>query len=54
MVESRMARHPEGLSGGTAALPDWDLCDLYASPDDPRIAADTDATEEAAKLFTAR
>jgi oligoendopeptidase F len=54
MVESRMARHPEGLSGGAAALPDWDLRDLYSSPDDPRIAADTDTTEEAAKLFTAR
>jgi oligoendopeptidase F len=54
MVESRMAHYPEGLSGGPAGLPDWDLRDLYASPADPRIAADCKATEEAAKAFAAR
>jgi oligoendopeptidase F len=54
MVESRMAHHPEGLSGGAAALPDWDLSALYASPDDPRIAADSDATDAAAQAFAAR
>ena len=54
MVKSRMVHYPEGLSGGAAALPDWDLSALYASPDDPRIMADSKATEEAAKRFAAR
>ena len=54
MVESRMARYPEGLSGSAAALPDWDLRDLYASPGDPKIAADSAATEDGAKAFFAR
>jgi oligoendopeptidase F len=41
--------------GGTApeALPAWDLSDLYAAPEDPRLAADLDAAEEAAKALQA-
>ena len=54
MVENRLALYPEGLTGGAAALPDWDLRDLYASPDDPRIVADCRSTEEAAKAFASR
>ena len=53
MVESRMVFLPEGLAGG-AGLPDWDLADLYASPDDPKIAADSTAVAEGAKAFAAR
>ena len=33
------------------AVPGWDLGDLYAGLDDPRIAADLSATLEAAKAF---
>jgi len=42
--------------GGTApaeALPAWDLSDLYAGADDPRLAADLDAAEAEAKAFEA-
>jgi oligoendopeptidase F len=54
MTETRIARHPEGLSAGAAALPVWDLRDLYAGPQDPRIAADLSAAQEAAEAFAAR
>ncbi len=36
------------------ALPSWDLSDLYASPDDPRIDADLGRAEEAARDFESR
>nr|WP_240791037.1 M3 family oligoendopeptidase [Roseomonas sp. AR75] len=42
--------------GGAAtaeALPSWDLSDLYASPEDPRLASDLDAAEAEAKAFSA-
>ncbi|HOT83101.1 MAG TPA: M3 family oligoendopeptidase [Candidatus Defluviicoccus seviourii] len=35
-------------------LPVWDLSHLYAGPEDPRIAADLDAAERAAKAFHGR
>ena len=35
------------------ALPTWDLSDLYASPEDPRIAADLTAVADEAKAFAA-
>jgi oligoendopeptidase F len=40
--------------GGPAAaeaLPAWDLSDLYASPEDPKLAAELDAAEREAKAF---
>jgi oligoendopeptidase F len=54
MIETRLARHPEGLSGGAAALPDWNLNDLYAGPQDARIGADLAAAQEGAQAFAAR
>ncbi len=52
MPESRRATAgsvPAGAPG--RGLPRWDLGDLYASPEDPAIAADLDrAAEEAARL----
>ncbi len=41
--------------GGDAAegLPEWDLSDLYAGADDPRLAADLDAAEAEARAFEA-
>jgi oligoendopeptidase F len=41
------------VSGGPAAeaLPAWDLSDLYAAPEDPRLTADLDAAEAEAKAF---
>jgi oligoendopeptidase F len=43
-------------TGGAAAdgLPAWDLSDLYASAEDPRLAADLDKAEAEAKAFQAR
>ena len=43
-------------AGGEAGppLPVWDLSDLYASPEDPRLAADLDRAEERGKAFAAR
>nr|WP_246524023.1 M3 family oligoendopeptidase [Neoroseomonas eburnea] len=35
-------------------MPVWDLSDLYAGPDDPRLAADLDRTEQEARAFEAR
>ncbi|WP_369796805.1 M3 family oligoendopeptidase [Belnapia sp. F-4-1] len=35
-------------------MPVWDLSDLYASPEDPRLAADLDRAEEEGKAFAAR
>jgi oligoendopeptidase F len=40
--------------GGPAAGVRWDLSDLYAGPDDPRIDADLDAGLAAAREFAAR
>jgi oligoendopeptidase F len=42
--------------GGSAAeaLPVWDLSDLYAGQDDPKLAADLAAAEAAAKAFEQR
>ena len=43
-------------SGGTApaeALPAWDLSDLYAAPEDPKLAADLDRAEAEARRFEA-
>jgi oligoendopeptidase F len=46
-----IARHPEGFSGQNAPLPVWDLGDLYASPEDPRIGADLEGAASRASLF---
>jgi oligoendopeptidase F len=35
-------------------LPSWDLADLYAGPEDPRLAADLDRAEADAKSFAER
>jgi oligoendopeptidase F len=43
------ARHGGGATA--EALPAWDLSDLYASAEDPRLAADLDAAEAEAKAF---
>lgn len=44
---------PGGHGPGAEALPAWDLSDLYASPEDPRLAADLDRAEAEAKAFNA-
>jgi oligoendopeptidase F len=49
MRKSEIVRQPEGLSG--AALPVWDLSDLYGAPDDARIEADLAAADAAATAF---
>jgi oligoendopeptidase F len=53
-METRLARHPEGLSGGTGALPDWNLSDLYAGSNDARIEVDLTAAQEGARAFAVR
>src|SRR3990172_4241514 len=43
----------EGSAGATAretsALPEWDLSDLYTSPDAPEVARDLDASAKEAR-----
>ncbi|WP_407927529.1 M3 family oligoendopeptidase [Belnapia mucosa] len=43
-------------AGGEAGvpLPVWDLSDLYASPEDPKLTADLDGADAAGKAFAAR
>ncbi|MCO6419753.1 M3 family oligoendopeptidase [Siccirubricoccus sp. KC 17139] len=41
-------------AGGEAGLPSWDLSDLYASPEDPALAADLDRAEAEGQAFAAR
>jgi len=53
---SRDTARPRGpLAGGATveALPAWDLSDLYASPQDPKLAADLDRAGIDAKAFRA-
>jgi oligoendopeptidase F len=43
-----------GPPQGGAALPVWDLSDLYRSPEDPALAVDLDRAEAEAKAFAER
>ena len=43
-----------GAPPGVGTLPAWDLSDLYASPEDPALAADLDRAEAAARGFAER
>jgi oligoendopeptidase F len=45
---------PLDAAGPDAALPVWDLSDLYAGTDDPRLAADLDRAESEARAFETR
>ena len=54
MRHSRIVRHPEGLSSSGTDLPAWNLNDLYAGLDDPRIAADLQSAQDAAVAFESR
>jgi len=45
---------PLDAAGPDAALPVWDLSDLYAGPDDPRLAADLDRAESDSRSFETR
>ncbi len=47
-------RAPLDAAAAPGALPEWDLSDLYAAPDDPRIGADLDRIEAQARAFEAR
>ena len=38
----------------TEALPTWDLTDLYAAVDDPKIDSDMDASRQQASAFESR
>jgi oligoendopeptidase F len=53
MRKTEFLRHPDGFAGGQEALPSWDLSDLYAAPEDPRIAADLKALQTDAAAFEA-
>ncbi|MGF1554455.1 MAG: M3 family oligoendopeptidase [Paracoccaceae bacterium] len=57
MVDCRAARLPEDVAASAAPdlgeLPVWDLSDLYAGADDPRLAADLDRVAEEARAFAA-
>ncbi|MBR0648890.1 M3 family oligoendopeptidase [Roseomonas terrae] len=45
---------PLDAAAGDAALPVWDLSDLYGGPDDPALAADLDRAEADARAFEGR
>jgi oligoendopeptidase F len=46
---------PDGTASAAAAdIPTWNLADLYASPQDPAIAADLAETQTRAKAYRAR
>ena len=45
---------PLDAAGGDGALPAWDLADLYAGTEDPRITADLDRAEAEARAFAER
>ncbi|SHJ50800.1 oligoendopeptidase F [Roseomonas rosea] len=45
-TEARIGGIPAG-----EALPEWDLRDLYARPDDPKLLGDLDAAEASARAF---
>lgn len=47
-------RAPLDAAAAPGALPVWDLSDLYAAPDDPRIGADLDRIEAQARAFETR
>jgi oligoendopeptidase F len=47
-------RAPLDAAAAPGALPVWDLSDLYAAPDDPRIGADLDRIEAQARAFEQR
>ena len=42
-----------GAAAAGEALPEWDLRDLYAGPEDPRLKADLEAAERSARAFEA-
>ncbi len=46
-------RAPLDTTGGDAALPAWDLSDLYRGPADPALTADLDRAEDDARGFEA-
>ncbi|MDD2796027.1 M3 family oligoendopeptidase [Acidocella sp.] len=54
MHPTQIARHPEGFSAPGGTLPAWNLGDLYAGLDDPRIAADLQSAQDAAAAFESR
>lgn len=47
-------RAPLDAAAAPGALPVWDLSDLYAAPDDPRIGADLDRIEAQARAYESR
>jgi oligoendopeptidase F len=61
-MKPSLSRHPDGVSStdaavppsGATALPSWDLTDLYAGPDDARIAADLGQAAQEAAAFEAQ
>jgi oligoendopeptidase F len=52
-MRSGQVYQPEGFGGG-AELPVWDLSDLYAGPDDPKIETDLAKAGKDAKAFEAK
>lgn len=55
-VTQNITAAPDSVSHAPAAaqaLPAWDLSDLYAAPDDPRLAADLDRAEAESRAFEA-
>jgi oligoendopeptidase F len=50
-VKQKPAKSKSGPGTGAAKLPEWNLADLYAALDDPRIARDLDRADAEAVAF---
>ncbi len=52
MPDATIQAAPPGGAPTSSALPDWNLADLYPTPDSPNLAADLDRTEALAEAFS--
>ena len=50
-AKKKPAKSKSGPGTGAAKLPEWNLADLYAGLDDPRIARDLDRADAEAVAF---
>src|SRR5512132_837079 len=53
MIQACNQAAPAGAAAATTPLPEWDLGDLYASPDAPEVDRDLRAALEAARALQA-
>jgi oligoendopeptidase F len=52
-ANQKPAKSKSGFGAGTSKLPEWNLADLYAGLDDPRVTSDLDRADAEAVAFEA-